>query len=184
LPDPTKFPQITEYEGASLGYQQSQNNGVLWDDVTVDTSARTVSVNAIPVIDSLSIEPLDGVTVKRSSTLRFQGVGRRPVGSLATTPNNDSFPGFDNYVTIPASGLCAGCTAPSYIFASSNPSVGDFVVPTGPGSPFPFIDPLTGKPDQSANSGLFCAYNPGKTTISLTVRLLTYQLPVTVTAGA
>ena len=120
---------------------------------------------------------------RSSSTLRFQGIARRPVGSLATTPNNDSFPGFDNYVTIPASGLCAGCVAPSYAFASSNTSVGDFVVPTGPGSSFPFIDPQTGKPDQSASSGLFCAYNTGKTTISLTVGLLTYQLPVTVTAG-
>jgi hypothetical protein len=183
LPDPTTFPQIPEYEGASLGYQQSQNNGVLWDDVTVDTSARTVSVSAIPVIDSLSIKPLDGVTVKRSSTLRFQGIGRRPVGSLATTPTQDSFPGFDNYVTIPASGLCSGCVAPSYAFASSNTSVGDFVTPTASGSSFPFIDPMTGKPVPSASSGLFCAYNSGKTTISLTVGLLTYQLPVTVSGG-
>src|SRR5262249_13369332 len=159
-------PQIQEFEGASLGYQQSQNNGVLWDDVTVDTSANTVSVSAIPVIDSLSTKPLDGLTVKRSSTLRFQGIGRRPVGSLATTPNNDSFPGFDNYVTIPASGLCSGCTPPSYAFASSNPAVGDFVVPTASGSPVPLIDPITGKPDQSATSGLFCAYNSGTTNVT------------------
>jgi hypothetical protein len=183
LPDPTVYPQIPEYEGASLGYQQSANNGVLWDDVTVDTSARTVSVSAVPVIDSLSIKPLDGLTVARSSTLRFQGIGRRPIGSLATTPNSDSFPGFDNYVTIPASGLCAGCTPPSYTFASSNPSIGDFVVPSGSGSSFPFIDPQTGRPDQSSTSGLFCAYNSGKTVVSLTVGLLTYRLPVTVTAG-
>jgi hypothetical protein len=183
IPDPTKFPQLPEYEGASLGYQQTQNNGVLWDDVTIDTNARTVTVNAVPVIDSLSIKPLEGLTVARSSTLQFQGIARRPVGSLATTPNNDSFPGFDNYVTIPASGLCSSCTPPSYQFASSNPSVGDFVVPSGSGSAFPFIDPLTGKPDQSPASGLFCAYNTGKTTVSLTVGLLTYSVPVTVTAG-
>jgi hypothetical protein len=182
IPDPAKFPQLPEYEGASLGYQQSANNGVLWDDVAVDTNARTVTVNAVPVIDSLSIKPLNGLTVARSSTLEFQGIGRRPVGSLATTPN-DSFPGFDNYVTIPASGLCSGCTPPSYQFASSNPSIGDFVVPSGSGSSFPFIDPVTGKPDASPTSGLFCAYNAGKTTISLTVGLLTYQLPVTVTSG-
>jgi photosystem II stability/assembly factor-like uncharacterized protein len=183
LPDPLKFPQIPEYEGASLGYQQSQNNGVLWDDVTVDTDARTVSVSAIPVIDSLAIKPLDGLTVARSSTLRFQGIARRPIGSLATTPAADTFPGFDNYVTIPASGLCAGCTPPSYTFASSKPAVGDFVVPSAPGSPVPFIDPQTGRPDQSAASGLFCGYNPGTTTITLTVGLLTYQLPVTVKSG-
>src|SRR5262249_16913364 len=111
IPDPLKYPQIPEYEGASLGYQQSGNGGVVWYDVSVDTLALQVSVNAVPVIDSLSIKPLDGVTVKRSSTLRFQGVARRPVGSLATTPSSDSFPGFDNYATIPASGLCAGCTS-------------------------------------------------------------------------
>src|SRR5262249_9143876 len=85
---PTKFPQLPEYEGASLGYEQSANNGVFWDDVSIDTSARTVSVSAVPVVDSLSIKPLDGVTVKRSSTLRFQGIARRPIGSLATTPTN------------------------------------------------------------------------------------------------
>jgi hypothetical protein len=183
LPDPQTFPQLPEYEGASLGYQQTQNNGVLWYDVTVDTSARSVSVNAVPVVDSLAIKPIDGLSVKRSSTLRFQGIARRPVGSLATTPNDDSFPGFDNYVTIPASGLCGGCVAPSYVFASSNPAIGDFVVPSGTGSSFPFIDPVTGHPDRSSTSGLFCAFNSGTTVISLTVGLLTYQLPVTVTAG-
>jgi hypothetical protein len=183
IPDALKFPQIPEYEGASLGYQQTGNGGVLWYDVTVDTLALQVSVNAVPVIDSLSIKPLDGVTVKRSSTLRFQGIARRPIGSLATTPNNDSFPGFDNYVTIPASGLCAGCTSPTYTFASSNPSVGDFVVPTATGSSFPLIDPVTGHPDQSPTSGLFCAYNSGTTTITLTAGLQTAQIPVTVTSG-
>ncbi|HKD93343.1 MAG TPA: Ig-like domain-containing protein, partial [Gaiellaceae bacterium] len=152
IPDPTKFPQIPEYEGASLGYQQSGNNGVLWDEVDVDTNAKTVTVSGIPVIDSLSIKPLNGLTVARSSTLQFQGIGRRPVGSLATTPNNDTFPGFDNYVTIPASGLCSGCTPPAYVFASSNPSVGDFVTPSGSSSAFPFIDPKTGKPDQNPTS--------------------------------
>ncbi|HKD95269.1 MAG TPA: hypothetical protein VKB43_11230, partial [Gaiellaceae bacterium] len=78
---------------------------------------------------------------------------------------------------------CSGCTPPAYVFASSNPSVGDFVTPSGSSSAFPFIDPKTGKPDQNPTSGLFCAYNTGKTTVSLTVGLLTYSVPVTVTAG-
>src|SRR5262249_19828713 len=98
--------QIPEYEGASLGYQQPKNNGVMWYLASVDTSRASdgVKVDAIPVIDSLALKPVDGLTVARSSTLRFEAVGRRPPGSLATTPrdepNGNPLPGYDNYVEI------------------------------------------------------------------------------------
>lgn len=174
-------PQIPEYEGATLGYQQSQNNGVLWYSVSVDTAARTLRVRAIPVVDSLALEPLDGLDAARSSTLSFQAVGRRPAGSLATPPQDPSFPGFDNYVAIPAAS-CAGCIGPSYAFRSSDPTVGNFVAPSGPGSPYPKLD-ASGRPIPSSSSGLFCAFNAGTTTVSVTSGLLTASLPVTVEAG-
>src|SRR5262249_42945141 len=137
---PPGTPQIPEYEGATLGYQQPANNGVLWYDVSVDTRSRSVSVDAVPVIDSLSIKPLQGLDVPRSFTLQFAAIGRRPVSSLATTPSDDSFPGFDSYVTIPASSCGASCIQPTYRFTSSDPTIGDFVVPSGPGSRVPQLD--------------------------------------------
>src|SRR5215471_11123544 len=100
---------MPEYEGATLWYRQWQRNGAVWYDVLVDTASRQVQVDAIPVIESLALKPLEGLTVPRSFTLEFQAVARRPVGSLATTIADDSFPGFDSYVTIPPAG-CGGRT--------------------------------------------------------------------------
>jgi hypothetical protein len=185
VPDnaPAGAPQIPEFEGASLGYQDPSNNGVVWYDVSVDTRARQVHVDAIPVIDSLALKPLQGLTVNRSFTLQFQAVARRPVGSLATTTSNDSFPGFDNYVEIPAPDCGARpCIQPSFRFSSSDPTIGDFVVPSGAGSRFPQVD-SSGHTTPSTTSGLFCAYNTGTTTVSITTGLSTYSLPVTVESG-
>jgi hypothetical protein len=164
--------QIPEYEGASLGYQQAQNDGVLWYDVSVDTIARTVTVKGIPVVQSLALEPLAGLTVVRSSTLVFQAIGRRPPGTV---------PSFYNYVSIPAPS-CSGCVVPSYSFKSSIPGIGTFVMPSGPGSLFPLLD-ASGNPIPSSTSGLFCAYNAGTTTVSVTSGLLTSSLKVTVLPG-
>src|SRR5262249_21129533 len=108
-------------------------------------------------------------------------VGRRPEGSLATQPSDDSFPGFDNYVGIPAAN-CSGCIGPSYKFTSADPTIGDFVVPSGPGSKFPKLD-ANGHPIPSSSSGLFCGYNSGSTTVSVTSGLLSASLPVTVEPG-
>jgi hypothetical protein len=39
---------------------------------------------AVPVIESLSLKAVDGLSVARSQTLQFEAVGRRPAGTLAT----------------------------------------------------------------------------------------------------
>jgi photosystem II stability/assembly factor-like uncharacterized protein len=183
-------PTIPEYEGASLGYQRGQNNGVKWYLVSIDTRtaavdrATAVNVAAIPVVSSLSLKPLDGLSVARSLTLRFEAIGRRPAGTLATRFGEEPpFPGYDNYVGIPAPS-CGGdpCVQPSYAFRSSDPTIGDFVLPNAPGSQFPKLD-AGGHPIGSSDSGLFCAYNSGSTTVSITAGLLSYSLPVTVKAG-
>ncbi|HEV7944041.1 MAG TPA: lytic murein transglycosylase [Solirubrobacteraceae bacterium] len=187
---PSGAPQIPEYEGAALGYQEPGNNGVMWYSVSVETQARQVNVEAVPVVSSLSIKPLDGLAVARSLTLQFEAIGRRPAGTLATTPfttapgnESEAFPGFDNYVEIPTPSCGArSCIAPSYAFHSSEPTIGEFVVPSGPGSPLPKLG-SSGHPIPSSSSGLFCAYNSGTTTISVTAGLLSYSLPVTVEPG-
>ncbi len=183
--------QIPEYEGASLGYQKPQNNGVKWYLVSADTQAREVHVAAVPVIASLALKPLEGLSVARSLTLQFEAVGRRPAGTLATIAGRseepgepgEPFPGYDNYVEIPAPSCgTRPCVQPSYTFTSSDPTIGAFVEPSGPGSPLPKLG-AGGHPIPSSTSNLFCAYNAGTTTVSITTGLLSYSLPVTVRAG-
>jgi len=180
--NPGEGPQIPEYEGGSLGYQQEKNHGVLWYQVSVDAATSQVHVNAIPVVDSLSLKPLDGLSVPRSRTLRFEAIGRRPAGTLASrSSESPPYAGYDNYVEIPAPG-CGECVSPSYAFKSEDPAIGDFVVPSGPGSPVPKLD-ASRHPIHSSSSGLFCGYNSGSTKVSITAGLLSYSLPVTVQAG-
>src|SRR5262249_33983591 len=95
---------------------------------------------------------------------------------------DDSFPGFDSYVTIPAASCGTSCIQPTYRFTSSDPTIGDFVTPSGAGSRIPQLDG-SGKTTPSATSGLFCGFNTGTTTISVTAGLLTSSLPVTVEPG-
>jgi hypothetical protein len=175
---------LDEYQGATLGYQQASNNGVLWYFASIDTATRHVSVQAVPVVGSLALEPLAGLTVQRSSTLSFQAIGRRPPGTLATIANSVTpfNAGIDNYVTIPATPKCTGCLTPSYSFTSSDPTIGDFVAPSAPGSQLPALD-ASGNPIPSSTSGLFCAYNAGVTTVSVTSGQLTASQQVTVDGG-
>jgi len=178
-------PQIPEYEGASLGYQQTENNGVVWYYASVNTQAREVQVTAVPVIDSLSLKAVDGLTVERSQTLQFEAIGRRPAGTLASKATESRpFEGYDNYVEIPAP-ACAHelpCVQPTYAFTSSEPTIGNFVVPSGPGSPYPKLS-ASEHPIPSSTSGLFCGYNSGTTIVSVTTGPFSYSLPVTVQAG-
>jgi photosystem II stability/assembly factor-like uncharacterized protein len=179
---PGEGPQIPEYEGASLGYQQSSNDGVMWYDVTVTSPKQTLKVSAVPVINSLALKPVNGLSVTRSLTLQFEAVGRRPAGTLATrVGENPLFPGYSNYVEIPSS-KCSSCVLPSYTFSSSEPTIGTFVEPIAAGSPLPKLEEK-GHPIASATSGLFCAYNAGTTTVSVTAGLYSYSLPVTVAPG-
>jgi hypothetical protein len=173
---------IPEYEGGSLSYQQSGNNGVLWYDASVNTQTGQVQVWGVPVINSLALKPLNGLNAQRSQTLQFEAIARRPAGSLATIEEQSPpAPGYENYVAIPSSS-CGECVSASYAFTSSDPTIGNFVEASGPGSPYPKLDGH-GHPIPSAASGLFCAYNAGTTTVSITAGLLSYSLPVTVQPG-
>jgi hypothetical protein len=92
------------------------------------------------------------------------------------------------YVPIPENCKGQGCgafIAPDYTFHSSDPEIGDFVAPE-PASPSPraVLQGPDGKPIPDEHSGLFCAYNPGQTTVSITTGGLTYSEQVTVQAGS
>ncbi len=170
---------IPEYEGASLGYQQTSDNGVVWYDVSVDTTDDSLSVNAVPLVQSLALQALRGNEVQRGLTLQYQAIGRRPDGTIATTPTNPA-PGYDNYVEIPSSG-CAGCIEPTYTFSTSNPAVIAPVTPTAPGSPYPKL--VHGKAVLNSQSGLFCAFGTGTATVTVTSGLKSASQTVTVDPG-
>jgi hypothetical protein len=178
---------IPEYEGATLGYQQAANNGVTWYLASVNTTERAVKVSAIPVLESLNLKAVDGLTAARGNTLQFEAIARRPPSTLATkaTETSSAFEGYDQYVQIPPSG-CGGrpCIQPSYKFTSNPTTVGQFVEASAPGSPYPKLNPANGRAYASSTSGLFCGYNPGTTVVTITAGLLSYSETVTVEAGA
>jgi hypothetical protein len=181
-------PQVVQFQGARLSYQ-STGSYVAWYRVSVDTATSQVAIDAVPPVESLAVKPLAGLTVARSQTLEFQAIARRPRGSLAVTRELagsafENLLGFDSFVPIPAPSCPAGtqCISPLYRFSSSDPTIGDFVEPSGPGSRFPRVS-SSGRTAPSSTSGLFCAYNGGTTTVSVTVGLLTASLPVTVRPG-
>jgi photosystem II stability/assembly factor-like uncharacterized protein len=176
--------RIPDYEGATLGYQQSENDGVAWYLASINTQARTVGLQAVPVIESLDLKPVDGLNVARSHTLQFEAIARRPPSTLATKATETSpFEGYDDYLQIPAScGKGRPCIKPSYEFTSSVPAIGTFVEATSVGSPYPKYN--NGKATiASASSSLFCAYNPGTTVVTITAGLLSYSETVTVEPG-
>jgi hypothetical protein len=177
----TGDPTVPEYEGATMTYQQDGNNGVVWYDVSVNTAKDSLSVQGVPLISSLALDPVDGLTVNRSSTLDFQAIGRRAASTIATGPANSTFPGYSQYVSIPASS-CSTCISPSYTFTSSNPVVGNFVQATATGSNYPKLTGA-GQTTPSSKSGLFCAFNAGTTVVTVTSGLMSASETVTVNPG-
>jgi hypothetical protein len=178
IPNPT-HPE--EFLGAS---------GILL--LSVDVTHRDARTNRAPVaatltpsISQLALDATDGTLLRRSQVALFQGLARRPFAGLASierqvVPNP--------YVPIPETckgAHCGAFIAPDYTFHSSNPEIGDFVAPEpASSSPRAILQGAGGKPVPDEHSGLFCAYNPGTTTVSITTGGLTYSEQVTVQAGS
>ena len=149
-----------------------------------------VSATLVPSISQLAIDPTDGTLLRRSQVALFRGLARRPTGGLelagGTGSSSDIAP--DPYVPIPETCIgsaCANFIAPAYTFTSSHPDVGNFVEQE-PSNSNPRAVALTpaGKPIPDPQSGLFCAFNAGTTTISITTGGLTYSQQITVQAGS
>ena len=163
--------------------------------VSVDTAMREssnrapVTATLVPNISQLSLDATDGTLLRRSQQALFQALARRPAGGFedagaSTAPELAP----DPYVPIPETcngARCANFIAPSYSFTSSNVEVGDFVEPeTISGNPLAVLQGPNGRPIHDSSSGLFCAYNPGTTTVSVSTGGLTYSEQVTVQAGS
>jgi hypothetical protein len=99
----------------------------------------------------------------------------------------------DPYIPIPSicTGECGTALLPEYGFKSSDPEIGGFVeLNLGAASALtpllgpegkPIAEPETGS---GAKSGLFCAYNPGTTIVTIDAGGYAASLPVTVQRGS
>jgi hypothetical protein len=162
------------------------------------TNRAPVSVRLIPNIGELALEAVDGLLLRRSNPALFAALARRPrAGGLAVNASQETQ--VDPYIPIPSvcvGQTCASAIQPEYTFTSSNPDIGGFVK-ENLASPNPHTTPLQGPdgkpiPDEPTleeplpkeESGLFCAYNPGTTIVTINAGGLSSSLPVTVQAGS
>jgi hypothetical protein len=158
------------------------------------TNRAPVSTRLVPLIKQLSLAAVDGTLLRRSRPALFQGLGRRPLGGDRWGPISagDGSPnptGADPYLSFPAA-LCqqANCgtrLTPEYRFSSSDPEVADFVAvdpnQTNLRKPLQGAD---GKVVTDATSGLLCAFNPGRTTLTVSAGGMSYSQVVTVQTGS
>jgi hypothetical protein len=164
--------------------------------VSVNVAQRNPSTNRAPVtakltpnISQLALDATDGTLLRRSQVALFQALARRPAGGveqLGVGSAAELAP--DPYVPIPEQcngANCASFIEPEYTFSSSNREVGEFVEPE-PNSlnPRTVLQGPGGRPIPDSHSGVFCAFNSGTTTVSITTGGLTYSEPVTVQAGS
>lgn len=165
------------------------------------TNRAPVSARLIPVIGELALEAKSGGTLlRRSEPALFDGLARRPrAGNLGDAElGTNASPQVDQYIPIPEEciGECATGLFPEYTFSSSNTEVGQFVEHNKAAANEPLAvlqnakgeaipdEPEAGKPLTEPQAGLFCAYNAGTTTVTISAGGLSYSLPVTVQAGS
>jgi hypothetical protein len=152
------------------------------------TNVAPVQVRLIPNIGELALEAKEGLLLRRSTVALFDGLARRPrAGGRSSRQNNQNETA--QYIPIPANCVgnrCASGILPEYSFSSSNPQVGDFVEPNlaaAEGSRTVLLG-VDEKPIHDPSSGLFCAYNAGKTVVTITAGGLAASLAVTVQPGS
>ncbi len=157
-----------------------------------------VSVRLIPNIGELALEAKDGILLRRSEPALFQALARRPRAGSRARGEGDQEPEVDPYIPIPSNCVGSGCATallPEYSFSSSRTDVGGFVKPNLISSdPHAVLESSEGEPVrepinpetglEESKSGLFCAYNAGTTTVTISAGGLSASLPVTVQAGS
>jgi len=152
-----------------------------------ESEGRTaVTVAAIPNIAGLMLYTHAGPRLAAGDAVMFEALGRVPAGGIRVDEVNGapSFSGPEPYVRMPfpsASLNCGGANCQfqvplEYSFASSDPQVGDFVMPGGERN-------SEGRLPSNPRSAFFCAKSPGTTTVSVSAGGLSYSEPVEVTEG-
>jgi hypothetical protein len=162
------------------------------------TNRAPVTVRLIPNIGELALEAKDGILLRRSQPALFDALARRPRAGSRAHSGEVPLPEVDPYIPIPSNCVGSGCAIgvfPEYTFSSSRPDIGGFVKPNLTSSdPHAVLDTPAGQPVhepinpqtgvEESKSGLFCAYNPGTTIVTISAGGLSSSLPVTVQAGS
>ncbi|MGP0101082.1 MAG: hypothetical protein ACLPUT_05595 [Solirubrobacteraceae bacterium] len=197
---------IEAYGSGTLGYvkafHESAGNfhgasGIML--AQVNTGSRNpasnraeVQVPLIPVVGEIALEAVQGTLLQRSKQALFTGLARRPRAGCDAEAQQ-SFCALDPYIPIPSicTGDCATALLPEYGFKSSDPEIGAFVERNlGSNSHLAVLQNAEGKPileseaGAGAKSGLFCAFNPGTTTVTITAGDWSASLLVTVQRGS
>jgi hypothetical protein len=204
---------IPEYGTGTLGYRSSISDSFTPGQpdalfgttgyllVSVNVAARNPATNVapssarlIPLVQSLSLDPVDGTLLRRSAPALFQGLGRRPIagdrwGAVSASSGNPNPPGADPYSQFPPTlclqSDCASAIEPEYTFTSSEPEVADFVEqdPNSANLRKPLQD-AGGHVIPDPKSGILCAFNAGTTTVTVSAGGLSYSTQVTVLGGS
>jgi hypothetical protein len=204
---------IPEYGTGTLGYRSSISDSFTPGQpdalfgttgyllVSVNVAARNPATNVaptsarlIPLVQSLSLDPLDGTLLRRSAPALFQGLGRRPVagdrwGAVSASSGNPNPPGADPYSQFPPTlclqSDCASAIEPEYTFTSSEPEVANFVEqdPNSANLRKP-LQNASGQVIPDPKSGILCAFNAGTTTVTISAGGLSYSTQVTVLGGS
>ncbi|HUB74370.1 MAG TPA: hypothetical protein VL979_10085 [Solirubrobacteraceae bacterium] len=190
---------------ASAGFHGA--SGILLAQVQTGAEKRNPTSNIapvrarlIPVIGELAIEAKQGTLLRRSQPVRFEALARRPrAGSRASEASIE--PEVDPYIPIPSECVGRECPVgvfPEYSFTSSDPSVGAFVEHNTEAANDPLAvlqnergEPIDDETDEGVVTpaeprefGLFCPYNKGETTITVSAGGLKASLRVVVQAGS
>ena len=204
---------IPEYGTGALGYRSSISGsfkagqpdalfgttGYLLVSVNVAardpaTNVAPVSARLIPLVQSVSLDPVDGTLLRRSAPALFTGIGRRPLsgdrwGPVSASDGNPNPPGADPYSEFPpklcVQSDCSSAIEPEYTFTSSEPEIANFVEqdPNSTNLRKPLQD-ASGHVIPDPHSGILCAFNAGTTTVTISAGGLSYSTQVTVLDGS
>jgi hypothetical protein len=158
------------------------------------TNVAPVSARLIPLIQSVSLDPIDGTLLRRSAPALFTGLGRRPLsgdrwGPISASDGSPNPPGADPYAEFPPAlcrqSDCSSRVEPEYTFTSSEPEIANFVEqdPNSANLRKPLQD-TSGHVIPDPHSGILCAFNAGTTTVTISAGGLSYSTPVTVLGGS
>jgi hypothetical protein len=202
LPLTTEQGSVESFGSGTLGYAQFVNqeqpdfigaSGFLLAEVgalNAKTGVFAVNAKLIPNVGELALEAIAGTLLRRSQAALFQGLARRPLsGNLAE--GGTTSPQTSPYTPIPDECVGVACShglLPEYKFTSSDTEIGQFVKRnTHSLDPEAVLPGPNGQPipdEEASGPGLFCAYNPGTTTVKIEAGGESASLPVTVEAGS
>jgi hypothetical protein len=158
------------------------------------TNVAPVSARLIPLVQEVSLDPVDGTLLRRSSPALFTGLGRRPLagdrwGPISASSGNPNPPGADPYAEFPPAlcrqSDCSSAIEPEYTFTSSEPEIANFVEqdPNSTNLRKP-LQNAEGHVIPDPRSSILCAFNAGTTIVTISAGGLSYSIPVTVQGGS